>query len=243
MKNREFFYNQYERLTWENQLETEQNKKANEWIIDEVLLKEDKSDLSIFDIGFGVGFFLKMCKDKLPAKFEKVKLSGVEPSVKNYEESKKVLSGNSKITIETHNKTLLNAKINERFDVITSIYSFPEIIPEDLEETAKKINQILETGGKFVLVIANEKYLNKKLKEEKDLFIEKGKIELGGKEYEEILHYADIPKLGTVIDFNREEEYYEDLFKKYGFDLKKKHELDDHGFVSSIFVFEKVEDA
>jgi hypothetical protein len=73
----------------------------------------------------------------------------------------------------------------------------------------------------------------------KDLFIEKNMVEYNGKEYEEVLHYSDIPEIGKVIDYNREERFYIDLFTKKGFKLSLKRDLDDNGFICTVFVFEK----
>ena len=93
--------------------------------------------------------------------------------------------------------------------------------------------------GRFILVVANEKYLNDKLRAKKDLFIEKSRVNFQNKKYEEVLHYSEIPQIGTVIDYNREEKLYIDLFKKNGFTLIKKKNLDDNGFICTIFVFAK----
>jgi hypothetical protein len=98
---------------------------------------------------------------------------------------------------------------------------------------------MLNRNGKFILVVANEEYLKEKLKAKKDLFIEKNTINFNGKEYQEILHYSEIPQIGTIIDYNREEKFYVDLFKKKGFKLESKRNLDDNGFICTVFVFEK----
>ena len=96
---------------------------------------------------------------------------------------------------------------------------------------------MLNNEGKFILVVANEKYLEEKLSSKRDLFIEKNTLEFDGKKYKEVLHYSEIPQIGTIIDYNREEKFYLDLFKKNGFDLDLKKYLDDNGFICTIFVF------
>ena len=78
-----------------------------------------------------------------------------------------------------------------------------------------------------------------KLKSKKDLFIERNTLEFDNKKYKEVLHYSEIPQIGTIIDYNREEKFYLDLFKKHGFDLDSKKDLDDNGFICTIFVFSK----
>ncbi len=98
---------------------------------------------------------------------------------------------------------------------------------------------MLNEKGKFILVVADEKYLEEKLKDKRDLFIERNIIKMDGREYKEVLHYSDIPKIGKVIDYNREESFYIDLFKKKGFELSQKNSLNDNGFICTIFSFEK----
>ena len=73
----------------------------------------------------------------------------------------------------------------------------------------------------------------------KDLFIEENIVEYNNKKYEELLHYSDIPEIGKIIDYNREEKFYIDLFKNNGFKLVSKKDLDDKGFICTVFVFQK----
>jgi len=55
------------------------------------------------------------------------------------------------------------------------------------------------------------------------------------------LHYSDIPEIGKIIDYNREENFYLDLLKNNGFELFSKKNLEDNGFICTVFVFlEKV---
>lgn len=98
---------------------------------------------------------------------------------------------------------------------------------------------MLKSGGKFILVLADEKYLENKLKTEKDLFIETRNITYNNRQYKEYLHYTDIPKIGKVIDYNREEAFHLDLFKNNKFSLVRKENLNDNDFICTLFVFEK----
>jgi len=173
----------------------------------------------------------------LPNSFKEITLEGCEPSSKNYEYFKSKEFNLNKIKLKTFNKTFLETNTDTKFDFITSIYVFPHFTANELEETAKKISSMLNSEGKFILVVANEKYLKEKLNSKRDLFIEKNTIEFRGKEYEEVLHYSEIPQIGTIIDYNREEKFYIDLFKKCGFKLELKKDLDDKGFICTIFVF------
>ena len=98
---------------------------------------------------------------------------------------------------------------------------------------------MLDKTGVFVLVVADEKYLKEKLRSKKDLFIEENTIDFGRKKYREVLHYSEIPEIGKVIDYNREEAFYVDLFKGNKFELESKNSLNDNGFICTVFVFKK----
>jgi len=241
MKNKKFFYQQYEKINWENQEKTKINSFIYNFIIQKIILKKKGPSIKIFDIGFGIGFFMKMLYPYLVKHYRDITLEGCEPSDKNYRYfvSKKPLKTKKDVGLKIYNKTFLNTKTKEKFDFITAIYVFPHFSFDDLDRTFKKIYSILEEKGKFILVVAEEKYINEKLRTKKDLFIEKNFIELNGKKYKEVLHYSDIPKIGKLIDYNREERFYSDLFKKYGFKLSQKRDFDDSGFICTIFVFEK----
>jgi len=240
MKNKNFFYQQYDKIKWENQEKTKINSLVNNFIIQEILSKKQGSSIKVFDIGFGIGFFMKTLYKTLNPKYKEMLISGCEPSERNYNHFiKKPINPRKGVEIESYNSTFLNAKTDEKFDFLIAIYVFPHFVPDELEETAKKINLMLERNGKFILVVANETYIEEKLKSMKDLFIERNIMELDGKQYKEVLHYSDIPKIGKVIDYNREEKFYLELFKKHGFELEMKKDLDDNGFICTVFVFIK----
>lgn len=240
MKNKNFFYLQYDKINWANQENTKINSLVNNYIIKNIILKKKSPSIRVFDIGFGIGFFMNMLKKLLKPLDRNMVIEGCEPSKKNYEYFKKHLDAKDGHVFKTYNSTFLNTRTKELFDFITAIYVFPHILIEDLEKTVQKINAMLKEGGKFVLVVANETYLKNKLRTMKDLFIEKNSVQFGGKKYDEVLHYSDIPEIGKVIDYNREEQFYIDIFKNNNFKLTKKMNLDDNGFVCTVFVFEKV---
>lgn len=234
MKNKDFFYLQYDQIDWSMQEETKINFFVNNYIIDNIILKDKLNQISIFDIGFGIGFFIKMLLNK--SKLD-LYVEGCEPSVKNYNY---LLNNTPSVKyLKLHNKTFLDCKTDYKFNFITSIYVFPHLLKEELDLNVKKIYSLLKENGKFILVVANEKYLLKKLKDKKDLFIENDMIIYNNKEYMEILHYSDIPKIGKVIDYNREERFYLDLFKNNNFKLDLKQDLNDNGFICTIFIFSK----
>lgn len=241
MKNKDFFYLQYNKIDWKNQEKTKINSFINDHIIRNYISNHKGDSVSIFDIGFGIGFFFKMLLSALEGKYKNVLIEGCEPSRVNYDyflkkKPKKLPEGT---TINTHKKTFQDIETDNKFDFVTAIYVFPHFLLEDLEGVVKKIHSMLESGGKFILVLAEEKYLEDKLKTEQDLFIEKRNITYGGKQFKEWLHYSDIPKIGKLVDYNREEAYYLDLFKNNNFNLVHKENLDDNGFICTLFVFEK----
>ena len=240
MKNKSFFYLQYNKINWENQEKTKINSLVNNFIIKKIILKKKSPSIKIFDIGFGIGFFIKILYKNVMGRYKDITLEGCEPSEKNYDYFMKNLPKAAKnIKQKFYNKTFQEVEVDEKFDFITAIYVFPHFTVEDLEKIAKKIYLMLEDNGKFILVVANEKYLEMKLRTKKDLFLEKNIIEFDGKNYKEILHYSDIPEIGKVIDYNREERFYIDLFEKNSFRLIKKENLGDSGFICTIFIFER----
>ncbi len=241
MKNKEFFYLQYDKVNWQNQEKTKINSFVNNFIIQNIMTNKKGDEINIFDIGFGIGFFFRMLQKNLSKSFKKITFEGCEPSYKNYKNFKSKPFNLKKIKLRTFNKTFLQTETDIKFDFITAIYVFPHFASDELKDVARKINLMLNNEGKLILVVANEKYLEEKLKSKRDLFIEKNTLEFDDKKYKEILHYSEIPQIGTIIDYNREEKFYLDLFKKNGFDLDLKRDLDDNGFICTIFVFSKVQ--
>jgi len=181
-----------------------------------------------------------MLYPKLSKFYKNIFIGGCEPSDKNYNYfSKKPFKLNIGDNLNVCQETFLNTEMNEKFDFITSIYTFTAFVFEDLTKSVKKIYSSLNNGGEFILVVANEDYLKEKLKTKKDLFIEKNTLKFKDRTYEEILHYSDIPEIGKIIDYNREEKFYIDLFEKNNFKLISNKKLDDSGFICTILVFEK----
>ena len=214
MKNRDFFYLQYNKINWKNQEKTKINFFIYDYIIRNVISRKKGKDISIFDIGFGIGLFFKKLLRDLRKRYNTVTIEGCEPSKRNYKYflSKKVKGDGRRVVLKIFNKTFLKTRTEAKFDFITSIYVFPHFLLNDLKGTVRKIHSMLKDYGKFILVVANEKYLANKLINEQDLFIERREVSYGRKKYWEVLHYSDIPKIGKVIDYNREETFYLDLF-------------------------------
>ncbi len=240
-KNKDFFYLQYNQIDWKNQEKTKINSYINNYIIQNVISKHEGAELSLFDIGLGIGFFIKALYQALADKYQRLVIEGCEPSTVNYQYflKKKPRKTRQNVSINTSETNFLDARTDTKFDFITAIYVFPHFLFEELEAVVQKIHSMLKDKGQFVLVLANEQYLKNKLDTEKDLFIESGNVSFEGKEYKEVLHYSDIPKIGKVIDYNREEQFYIDLFAKNGFNLKQREDLNDNGFICTLFVFEK----
>jgi len=241
MKNKNFFYLQYDKIDWKNQEKTKINSLINNIIIQKIIKKHKDDNIAIFDMGFGIGFFIEQLLNKIKKNYKNIIIEGCEPSKVNYDywagKTDKLTTQN--ININTSQKTFQDIETQTKFDFVTAIYVFPHFLTEDLESVVKKIHSMLKDEGKFILALANEEYLEDKLKKVKDLSIETKHFLYDGKKYKEILHYSDIPEIGKLIDINREEAYYIDLFKDNNFTLKHKENIDDNGFICTLFVFEK----
>lgn len=233
MKNRDFFFEQYDKINWVNQDKTHLNIAVNQFVIDNILSKKEPP-FKLFDIGSGIGFFIRMLKEKYG---DSIQIEGCEPSKKSYEHFMK--SDISKENVKIHTDTFQNFKTDTKFDFITAIYVFPHFIESDLKPIAEKISGMLNNDGKLIIIVSNEEYLRNKLATKKDLFIEQNTIELDGKKYKEYLHYVEIPDMGTVIDYDREENYYKDLLEEDGLTLEKKDTINSDEYICTIFTFEK----
>jgi SAM-dependent methyltransferase len=154
MKNKDFFYLQYNKLNWKNQEKTKINSFVNNYIIKTFILKKKEKQIKVFDIGFGIGFFFIMI-ERIAKSFEKIILEGCEPSIKNYKYFKSKKFDSKKIKIKTFNKDFLNTKTKNKFDFITSIYVFPHFTFICLDKVSKKIYKMLKQNGKFILVVAD----------------------------------------------------------------------------------------
>ena len=127
MKNKNFFYLQYNKINWENQAKTRINFLVYNFIIQEIISKKKGSDIKIFDIGFGIGSFIKMLYRRLAKYYRNITIEGCEPSDKNYKYFMKKSINIQKGKLKTYNKTFLDAQTDKKFDFITAIYVFPHI--------------------------------------------------------------------------------------------------------------------
>jgi cyclopropane fatty-acyl-phospholipid synthase-like methyltransferase len=89
-----------------------------------------------------------------------ISISGCEPADKSYNY---FIENNNFENVKVYNETFQNIKIDKRFDVITAIYVFPHFIESDLIPVIKKIYEMLNDNGKFIMVVSNEVYLRNKL--------------------------------------------------------------------------------
>ena len=147
MKNKEFFYLQYDKINWQNQEKTKINSFVNNFIIQNVISKKKGDEIKLFDIGFGIGFFLRMLQKNLSKSFKKIILEGCEPSYKNYKNFKSKPFNQEKIELRTFNKTFLQTDTDTKFDFLTAIYVFPHFASDELNDVAKKINSMLNNEG------------------------------------------------------------------------------------------------
>ena len=65
MKNKNFFYLQYNKINWKNQEKTKINSKVYDFLIKEIVSKKNNNSIKIFDIGFGIGLFIKRLANEL----------------------------------------------------------------------------------------------------------------------------------------------------------------------------------
>lgn len=236
--NRQFFYEQYNKISWANQEKTKTNFDISRFIIQNIIAGKKGSIIKVFDIGFGIGAFIKMLSKALSPAYKEIIIEGCEPSTKNYNF---FINKQAKLKqkVKAYNAPFLAAKTDEKFDFITAIYVFPHFLPDELKSTAEKISLMLKPGGKFIMAVASEARTRKKLEERKDLLIKQDTICLFGKKYKQVLHYSEIKGMGTVVDYNREDRLYIDLFKKQGLRLAMKKDLKE--YESAVFVFQKKE--
>jgi SAM-dependent methyltransferase len=240
MDNQEYLYRQYDKINWANQINTEINSTLNRFIIEGIINQHSGTELNIFDIGFGVGQLFETLIHSFQNKYENLYIEGCEPASRNYNYFINNSSKNiQNVVLKTHNDTFLNVESDVQFDFITAIYVFPHIVFEDLESTVHKIHSMLRQNGKFILVVANEDFINAKLERTPELVIQENELDYYGSKYHEIIHFSDLPEIGRLIDINRDEKLYEDILLDKGFELIEKSVLDDSGFICSIFVFQK----
>lgn len=233
MKNRDFFFQQYNKINWTNQENTHLNVAVNQFVIDNIISKS-KIPFTLFDIGSGIGFFIRMLKEKYG---DSIFIEGCEPSHKSYNYF--IESDINKNNVKIFQDTFQTVETDTKFDFVTAIYVFPHFIEIDLNSVVQKIYKMLKYNGKLIIIVSNEEYLKNKLKTNKDLFIEQNIIEFKGKQYEEHLHYVEIPDMGTVIDYDREENYYKDLLEDNGLILENKNVINSDGYMCTIFTFVK----
>ena len=104
MKNKEFFYLQYDKVNWQNQEKTKINSFVNNFLIQNVIAKKKANEIKIFDIGFGIGFFLRVIQKNLSKSFKNIILEGCEPSYRNYKHFKSKPFNLKNTKLRTFNK-------------------------------------------------------------------------------------------------------------------------------------------
>jgi ubiquinone/menaquinone biosynthesis C-methylase UbiE len=241
MKNDNFLSFQYEELDWFKQEEAKINVNINRYIIEEIILRKKSKSINLFDMGFGVGFFIKMFYKKVQDIYDRIIIEGCEPSEKSFSKFKK-----SEVEIKNGHYLNLNKSFfldlkieDDKFDVLTSIYIFNCLKFGELEKTFEKIANILKSGGLFFLVVSSDNCFLERVRKDKSLIIKKDILEFGGSKYKEITHYTDLEGLGRIVDCNRETSLYIDLAKKYNLSLLEKKEVFDNDLISSVLIFEK----
>lgn len=240
MYKKDFSHQQYEHLDWKEQEKTKLNSILNQYVIEKILLRKKDPNISIFDIGFGIGLFLQQLNETLPAHYQHIQLEGCEPSTKNFNYFvAKGLVPKEQVALKVFKESFNTVDTEILFDFLTASYVFPHFSFTELIETASKMYNMLLEKGKLVVVVANETYLREKLQTRSGLLIEESSQLYRGIAYKEIMHYSEIPGIGTIVDLNREEAFYLHLFQDVGFELILKDTLDDNGFICTVLVFQK----
>jgi cyclopropane fatty-acyl-phospholipid synthase-like methyltransferase len=217
------------------------NGFINDFIIDEIISVRQAKELKVFDIGFGIGAFIRMLIEKTNEHTDLI-IEGCEPSEKNYSYFKDTSATLPEGTIlKTHLATFLETESENKFDFITAIYVFPHIAQDELAATVKKIYSMLMSGGRFVMVVVNEHYLKEKMEADEEVFtlLDKYEVDYGGRKYKEYLYHTYLPGIGRILDYSREEEFYKDFFEGNGLSLVQKNDLEDSGYICSAYVFQK----
>lgn len=243
MHSKDFMYLQYNNLNWSHQTQTNMNGFINEFIIDDIISVKQAKALKVFDIGFGIGAFIRMLIEKTNEQTDLI-IEGCEPSEKNYRyfsDTSPVLRNG--ISLKIHWATISDTETENKFDFITAIYVFPHIAQDELAATAKKIYSMLKPGGRFIMVVVNEHYLKEKMEVDKGVYtlLDKYEVEYDGRKYTEYVHHSDLPGIGRILDYSREEVFYLDLFRSNGFYFVQKNDLEDSGFKCSVYVLQKDE--
>jgi 2-polyprenyl-3-methyl-5-hydroxy-6-metoxy-1,4-benzoquinol methylase len=130
MKNKDFFFMQYNKINGKIKIKQKLILQLPH-IIKEIILKKKGPELKLFDMGFGIGFFMKMLLAEAKEKYSKLLIEGCEPSEKNFNALK-----NKEFKISQ--KPFQEFQTDQKFDFITSIYVFPHFTSEDLEKSLQK---------------------------------------------------------------------------------------------------------
>lgn len=239
MTHQDNSYLQYDALNWQQQVKTGINSTLHDFILRNIISRHKGDEIKVFDMGFGIGRFPELLQKTLPGAYKKVILEGCEPSVKNYEYFRSRISEKRLSGLRIFNNTLLETDTSTKFHFLTAVYVFTHISSDELEAVVQKISDMLDPGGQFILVMVNEDFLEENMDVQTFRLIERSEFELDGKKYWQVLHYTDIPQIGTIIDHSRQEQLYLDLFKKNGLDLSISTDLIDHGYPCRILGFLK----
>ncbi len=242
MKNNDFLFSQYEEeVDWFKQEEANINAGINKYIIDEIVARKKSDSINLFDMGFGIGFFIEMFYERARDIYNNINIEGCEPSEKSFSEFKKEkIKLKDDHCLNLQNSFFLDLKEEGgRFDVLTSVYVFNCLKFGELEENFNKISSMLKRKGLFFLVVSSDNCFLERVKKDQDLIIKEREIEFQGNKYREITHYTDLEGLGRIVDCNRETDLYIDMAKKKGLFLIEKQEVFDNNLISSVLIFEK----
>ncbi len=232
------FYQQYDAVEWSAQMGTHLNRKIYERIIAHIK-KNPSTELSLFDMGFGVGYFLSMLYDAFKDKYNHLLLAGCEPARKSYDYFVTHAPPASENKLSLSNDAFLEVHNEQKFDFVTAIYVLPNFSEELMPSVVRKICSLLKSEGEFIFATTQFQFIEQAISRHPSRVLKDAHFEYNGSLYRETLHWTELPGVGRIKDYNRERRYYLDLFKNGDFDLLQIEEFESDGFPTEIYYFQK----
>lgn len=110
---------------------------------------------SLVDIGCGDGFFLKKLSEKYPSK----ELAGLDLSERAIGFAKLLNQGDdgTKQNLEFLSCDITKEHLGQKFDLATCIHVLEHIRPESLSEFIAAVRELINDGGKFIVLVPSTK--------------------------------------------------------------------------------------
>lgn len=110
---------------------------------------------SLVDIGCGDGFFLRKLAEKYPSK----ELAGLDLSERaiGFARLLNASDETSEINVEFICRDLIREPLNRRFDIATCVHVLEHIRPESLSEFLAAVRELINDGGKYIVLVPSTK--------------------------------------------------------------------------------------